>query len=124
MSGISNQFRRFYFGVVLEQAFDAVKSVGEVYFPEWMDTNTGGILKFIYGVDFFDKEELRTIFKFMDLNYPVDGEGKVSNRNISVRELLDHIEWIIKTLGMNGLELEFVAEEWQRILDEAREMGY
>jgi len=113
VSRISSSFGRFYHGVVLKQALDAAR---QIYFREWKDNNTGGCLTFYKYEDYYDLEDLKNIFKLMNLNYPLDADGKTSTTEITSKELSLHIEWVLKIMGENGIELDFIREEWDRIL--------
>lgn len=113
---ISNRFNRFYHSAVLKDAFDQAR---ELQFREWKDADTGGALTFYKNEDYYDIDDLKQIFKLMNINYPIDDESKVGTANITSKELSDHIEWVIKIMGQNGIELEFIREEWERTLREA-----
>lgn len=113
---ISNPYNRFYHGVLLKQAFDNSRQIS---FREWKDTNTGGCLIFYKGEDYDTMDELKQIFKLMNLDYPIDEDAKTSTRDIDSKELVRHIEWAVKILGENGVLLPFIEEQWERILQDA-----
>lgn len=120
---ISSQFNRFYHGVVLNQVLNAKDDLGRpvnsIQFRDWKDTNTGGALTFYKHEDYYDIDDLKEIFKVMNLDYPIESDGKVSTKEITQRELSRHIEWVLKIMGENFIELDFVREEWDRILKSA-----
>ena len=113
---ITSHFSRFYHGVVLKQVFDNSRQVS---FREWKDTNTGGCLIFYRGEDYSAMDELKQIFKLMNLYYPIEEDGKVSTRDITSKELTRHIEFVLKIMGENGILLPFIEDEWERMLQDA-----
>jgi len=120
---ISNPFNRFYHGVVLNQVLNAKDHHGSpitwIQFREWVDTKSGGALRFDKFIDYSDLNDLKQIFKLMNLNYPIDKEDKASTTKISSKDLSDHIGWVLKIMGENGIELDFVHEQWERVLEQA-----
>jgi len=113
---ISNQFNKYLHGAVLKQVFDNSRQVS---FREWLDTNTGGCLIFYKGEDYDTMDELKQLFKLMNLDYPIEEDGKVSTRDITSKELSRHIEFVLKIIGENGVLLPFIEDEWQRLLEQA-----
>ena len=113
---ISNNFNRFLHGVVLKQCFDNSRQVS---FRSWKDTTTGGCLIFYRGEDYDTMDELKQLFKLMNLYYPIEEDGKVSTRDITSKELSRHIEFVLKIMGENGILLPFIEEDWDRILQDA-----
>ncbi len=122
---ISSPFNRFYHGVILKQVLEAKdfngRAITNIQFRAWKDTSTGGALSFDKYVDYEDIEDLKEIFKYLNLNYPIDKEAKSSTTKINSKDLSDHIEWVFKIMGENGIELELIRLEWERILKEATE---
>jgi len=120
---ISSQFNRFYFGVVLTQVLNAKddlkRPIREIQFREWQDTSHGGALTFYKYEDYRDVEDLKEIFKLMNLDYPIMGDSKTSTIEVTSKELSRHIEWVIKIMGENGIELDFIREQWDRLLEQA-----
>jgi len=64
-------------------------------------------------------DELKQIFKLMNLYYPIEEDGKVSTCDITSKELSRHIEFVLKIMGENGVLLPFIEEGWQRLLEQA-----
>jgi len=123
---ISNSFNRFYHAL-LSEFFKKTRSVS---FGEWRDMNTGTCLIFWKDEDYDcvalpkdtpieQDSSLKTIFKFMNLNYPVDADGKTSTTEISNRDLCNHIDWVTKILNENGFEFEHDRIKWERLKREA-----
>ena len=117
---ISKQFNSFYH-VAIQQAMGAG---GHIILKEILDTGTGKPLLLEKNIDYFDTNDLKQIFKMTNFDYPIDDDNqKVSTRDISNAELVQHLEYIYKTLGENGYLIPIVDEAWQRVLDEANRMG-
>ena len=113
---ISQRFNRYLHGVVLDQCF---RHSRQVSFREWKDTGTGGCLIFYRDEDYEDMNELKQLFKLMNLDYPIEEDGKVSTRDITSKEMTRHIEFVLKIMAENGTLLPVVEEEWQRLLEQA-----
>ena len=113
---ISQRFNRYLHGVVLDQCF---KHSRQVSFREWKDTGTGGCLIFYRDEDYDTMDELKQLFKLMNLDYPIEEDGKVSTRDITSKEMTRHIEFVLKIMAENGTLLPVVEEEWQRLLEQA-----
>ena len=112
---ISCVFNRKY-NFLFNEAFWKARSIS---FRQWMDTSTGGCLIFWRGEDYADMDELKQIFKLMNIDYAVEGDGKRSTIDVDNRELARHIDWIRKILNENGIEFDEDVEKWERIKNEA-----
>jgi len=64
-------------------------------------------------------DDLKQIFKLMNLNYAVDGDKKLSTNKIENKELCRHIEWITKILNENAIEFDHDIEKWERLKQQA-----
>ena len=115
MQKISSPFNRFYHAL-LNEAYNKARQIS---FREWKDTDTGGCLIFYKHEDYEDMDDLKQIFKLMNLNYEIDGDKKLSTTKIENKKLCDHIEWITKILNENGLEFDHDIEKWERLKLEA-----
>ena len=113
---ISSQFNRKYHAL-LNEAFIKSRSI---MFRQWKDLNTGGCLTFWRGEDYDDMDDLKQIFKLMNIDYNVDGDEKKSTVDVDNTELIRHIDWIRKILNENGIEFDEDIEEWERMKEEAR----
>ena len=66
-----------------------------------------------------NSEYLRSGLKELDENYP-KYEGKpVSSRDLTTKELVDHIEFIILFMGNFNIVPKFVDDEWERLKAQA-----
>ena len=113
---ISSQFNRLYHAL-LNEAFEKARQIS---FREWKDTNTGGCLIFYKYEDYDSMDELKQIFKLMNLDYEIDGEDKLSTVDIDNKKLCRHIDWITKILNENAIEFEHDQAEWERLKREAK----
>jgi len=115
---ISVQFNRFYHSRILTDLF---RRCGVLVFRDWIDTNTGRSLEFFKGEDFHDVDDLKQLLKLMNINYSVDEteEKKISTSEIDSKALTQHIEWVLRIAGENGIELPLVTEEWEHLLNDS-----
>jgi hypothetical protein len=58
--------------------------------------------------------------KLLNFNYPRKNNTPLSTRDISNKELVEHIEFIIKLAYQNNYKLQVVEREWEQILKENR----
>lgn len=114
---ISDQYNKFYHGVLLSQI---LKEARQLSFSDWRDTRTGEVFTLYRGEDYYDLEGLKTLLKKMNLTYPITEEGKVSTNEITSAELHHHIEWTIRLMGENKILLPFIKEEWDNIMRNIR----
>jgi hypothetical protein len=108
---ISSFFNRFYHGVVIKQIkqLDNIKT----------DINYLGRM-FEFSPKQISIDSLKQLLKAVNLGYPRDDKGKpLSTIDIENKELLRHIEYLIKLCGNNGDTLQFVEDEWERLKMEA-----
>ena len=63
----------------------------------------------------------KQLMKALNEEYPRDEEGKpISTRDITSKELTEHIEWLINVVYANGGKIRHIEEEYKRIFE--REM--
>ena len=110
---ISDRFNGFYHKVILVDFF---RRCSVVKFHGWVDIETNKELEWIKGEHFNEVDELKQLFKNMNLTYPIDKEKKVSTTSISSRDLVYHIEWVFRLAAYNHIELEIVEQEWRELL--------
>lgn len=115
MQTISSPFNRFYHALLNE----AYKKARQISFREWKCDQTGGCLIFYRMEDYEDMDDLKQIFKLMNLDYEVDGDKKLSTTKIDNKRLCRHIVWITKILNENGIEFDHDIERWEQIKREA-----
>lgn len=113
---ITQKFNKFYHSAILKDLFD--KS-NQILFKELMDTRTGGAFVIRKYEDYNCLDELKQLLKILNVNYGVDTEKdcKVSTKDIDVKELLNHIEWVFDLASKNQIELSVVREEWDRMIE-------
>ena len=67
----------------------------------------------------FDK--FKEVMKFGDPLFPVDARGAlISIKVISNKDLVAHVEHLVKYAGSLGITLSFAQEEWDRVMEQAR----
>jgi len=99
---ISQNFNRFYHAIIKEFYNKA---------PLKLKTELGVL--YIRGFTF---ENFKQVLKYINLDYPRNDGHPLSTRDISNKELIEHIEFLIKLAGENGIEFSFVEQEWNLIL--------
>lgn len=108
MSVISNQFMRFYYGVVLKQ-------IRQIQSPLIFHN------KFKIRLSSLSVNSSKQMLKMLDLEYPKDStQMPISLRDIENSELIHHIDFLISVLAENKLSFKFIDDEWQRLLKEIR----
>lgn len=106
MSVISNQFMRFYYGVVLKQ-------IRQIQSPLIFHN------KFKIRLSSLSVNSSKQMLKMLDLEYPKDStQMPISLRDIENSELIHHIDFLISVLAENKLSFKFIDDEWQRLLRE------
>ena len=63
----------------------------------------------------YDFNQLKQGLKKLDPNYP-----DISTASITDKQLVHHIEFIVRHFAQYGIEAQFVAEEWERLKKLAR----
>ena len=108
---ISGRYNRFYHAILTE-AYNKARSIS---FREWKSDQGNGCLIFYCGEDYDTMDELKQIFKLMNLDLPVDGDKKLSTTKVDNKQLCRHIIFIEKILSENGIEFQYNIEEYERI---------
>lgn len=110
---ISNPFNKFYHKVIL---IDFYNRCSVVKFYGWIDAETNKDLEWIKGENFNEMDELKQLFKNMNLTYPLGDDKKASTTDISPKDLVYHIEWVFRVAAYNHIEMEIVEREWRELL--------
>ena len=109
---ISHNFNRFYHAQIREFFLKA---------PNILRIEGVGVL-YVKGLTFYS---FKQFLKIVNLDYPRDESGyPVSTRDISSKELAQHIEFIFKLAGENGVELSVIKQEWENLIRRASEYMY
>lgn len=84
-----------------------------------IDTRTGGAFSIYKYEDYRDLEDLKQLLKILNLNYAVDEskDEKVSTKDINNKELLKHLEFIFKVASDSCIQLDFVEQEWDYLIN-------
>lgn len=103
----SLNFNKFIFGVVLEDL-----------------KNSGGVLKFDnppfkFKVSQVSKESIRNLLKHLDFNYPRSNDGvPLSYTKLDSKQMTRHVEWIERQCAFSSIELSYIKEAWDRIVNQ------
>tara|TARA_R110002074_G_scaffold400352_3_gene595602 strand:+ start:122 stop:481 length:360 start_codon:yes stop_codon:yes gene_type:complete len=112
---ISTRFNKFYHSRILNDMF---LKANQIVFCEIKDTRTGKNFILKKYEEYSDVEELKQLLKILNFNYKVDkkNDKKISTKDIDNKELLAHIEWVIKLCAENDIMLPMVQEEWDLMI--------
>ena len=113
MQVISSRFNRFYHKCVLTDLFN--KS-NKLVFTYLKDETTGGAFTIYKYEDYHDMEDLKQLLKVLNLDYRVKDNENVSTCDITSKELSEHIEYCFKLAADNGIDLDVIREEWERMI--------
>ena len=118
---ISSSFNRFFHGVVCPQ----IKQGAVKRFKE---TGRGMGYKNPYTNEtvYFDMRQIsdESVYQFLKLinpHYPRDETQitPLSTTLIDTETMTAHIQWVEQWAGLNGVELQYIADEWDRVLEKA-----
>jgi hypothetical protein len=112
MQNVSSQFNKFYHSRILTDAF---RKTNAFIIYELVDTRTNDYFCILKDRDYYDMDDLKQLFKVLNVNYEATETGQVSTKDIEVKPLLEHIEWVIKLCGENDVILPMVQEDWDRL---------
>lgn len=103
---ISRNFNRFYHSLIGELFKKSnnklwIEDVGYLY---------------VYNLN-----QLKQALKYLNLDYPRKDYLPLSTRDIGNKKLIEHIEFIFKIAGDNGISFDVIEQEWQRLLNEANQ---
>ena len=117
---ISKEFQGFFFGTVCPQlrkgAIERFKKTGK---------GMGYAHPYTNERVYFDMRnvEFKAVYHFLKLvnpNYPKDETGltPLSTTKLDSKTMTEHIHWIERWAGLNGIELQYIRDEWDRLLIE------
>jgi len=68
-----------------------------------------------------DDTAVYQFLKLVNPMYPKDETGMtpLSTKKIDSTLMTAHINWVERWAGLNGLELPYIADEWEKILQDA-----
>tara|TARA_R110000796_G_scaffold53290_1_gene125129 strand:- start:1459 stop:1791 length:333 start_codon:yes stop_codon:yes gene_type:complete len=103
------------------------EKANQIVFPEIKDTRTGKNFILKKYEEYSDVDELKQSLKLLNFNYKVVRkkglitplqyfEEKISTKDIDNKELLAHIEWVIKLCAENDILLPMVQEDWDMMI--------
>tara|TARA_R110000744_G_scaffold336044_1_gene441375 strand:- start:266 stop:571 length:306 start_codon:yes stop_codon:yes gene_type:complete len=94
------------------------EQANQIIFPEIKDTRTSKNFILKKYDDYVDVNELKQLLKILNFNYEVDekNDKKVSTKDIDNKDLLAHIEYVIKLCTENDILLPMVQEDWDLMI--------
>lgn len=74
-----------------------------------------------FDMRFVDDNAVYQFLKLVNPHYPKDETGltPVSTTRIDSKALTQHIQWIERWTALNGIEMPYIVEAWDKILLEA-----
>ena len=67
-----------------------------------------------------NSDDFKEGIKSVNPDYPTENDKPISTTKLSNQQLCQHIEFIVMFAGHYGFELQFVADEWERVKQMAR----
>ena len=120
---ISKRLNRFYHALIDEAHELSPETVTIPNLVEILPDGRELPLRFDISRDIQSPEDLKTLLKICNLDYPIDERrscGKTSTKDIETKDLLAHIEYVIEFCAKNGIPLSCVEEGWGEIVSAAR----
>ena len=109
---ISTHFNRFFHGVVIKQLKEQSKyplRYQHPYSGEW----------FLLDLSKISDDGVYQFLKLINPDYPkLNGILPASTKVLSTKMMSDHIKWIELLAMENGIELKYISDEWDRLLEE------
>lgn len=103
---LNQRFSRFIFGVVLKQLREP-SIILEFDTPRFKFKPSG-----------LSTESVRNLLKYLDFDYPRDENGQpLSYRDMSNKQMHDHVMWIEKMASQSGFTLKYIEDEWNRYME-------
>jgi hypothetical protein len=115
---ISTQFQKFFFGVVCPQlkqgAIERFVRTGKGMGYINPYTNE----RYYFDMRKIDDDSVYLFLKLVNPNYPKDDSGltPISTTKIDPDTMTNHIKWIERWAGLNGLEMQYISDEWEELL--------
>ena len=118
---ISTQFNKFFHGVVCPQ-------LKEGAVRRFKETGKGmGYInpytkeKIYFDMRYVSDDSVYQFLKLVNPNYPRDETHitPLSTTLIDTETMTAHIQWVEQWAGLNGLELQYIADEWSELLSKA-----
>lgn len=107
---ISRKFQGFFFGVVCKE-IKKLPPMKIKFMGEWSMINFRNV----------KSASIYQILKQLNKNYPLDKDGKkLSTKEMTSKQMTDHIQWIERVVSWNGHTFDYVTREWQRLIESTR----
>lgn len=118
---ISKEFQGFFFGTVCPQlkqgAIDRFTKTGKAMGYENPYTKE----RYYFDMRLISDKAIYQFLKLINPHYPRDDTHitPLSTTEIDSETMTNHIKWIERWAGLNGLELQYIADEWEELLAKA-----
>ncbi len=110
---VSTHFQKFFFGVVCKQLKEAARSPYKYQHPLTGDW-------YLIDLRNISEDGIYQLLKLINPNYPkLNSLLPASTKVLTSKHMTDHIQWIERWAAENGVELPYIAEEWERLKKEA-----
>lgn len=111
---ISTHFQKFFFGVVCPQLKEKALESGKPMMYQHPLTKDW----YLIDLKNVSDEGVYQLLKLVNPNYPkLNGLLPASTKVINSKQMTDHIQWVERWAAQNGLELEYISQEWERLLE-------
>lgn len=112
---ISSEFQKFFFGVVCPQLKEEAIKNGKPMMYQHPLTKEWYLLDIAKVSD----DGIYQLLKLVNPYYPkLNDLLPASTKVLSNKQLSDHIKWVERWANENGLELQYISDEWGRLLKE------
>ncbi len=110
---ISTHFQKFFFGVVCKQLKEQAIAPYKYQHPLTGDWYLLDIRK-------ISDEGIYQLLKLISPDYPrLNNLLPASTKVLSSKQLSEHIKWVERWAAQNGVEMGYISDEWERVLNEA-----
>ncbi len=110
---ISTRFQKFFFGVVCPQLKELATSPYKYQHPlteEW----------YLIDMKKISDDGIYQLLKLVNPHYPkLNGLLPASTKVLNSKQLSDHIKWVERWAAENNVELGYIADEWEKLLQDA-----
>lgn len=109
---ISQNFQKFFFGVICKQLKEQARYPLRYQHPLTKDW-------YLIDLSKVSDESIYQLLKLVNPNYPkLNHILPASTKVLTNKHLTEHIKWIELWAAENGLELQYISDEWDRLLRE------
>lgn len=110
---ISTHFQKFFFGVVCPQLKE--KAIYPLRYQHPLTKDW-----YLIDLSKISDDGIYQLLKLVNPNYPkLNGLLPASTKVLTSKHLTEHIQWVERWAAENGIELPYIVDEWQRVLESA-----